>query len=260
MKKFIYNIKKYKNYMLYSAKSALKADVATSRLNWLWWILNPFLFMLVYTFVSLIVFGKGEKFFPIFVFIALNLWNFFSACVNKSVRLVKKNKSTISKVYLPKYILIFTVMLEEGFKMCVAFVLVIIVLPIYRVPVTPRAFLAIFVIIVLLIFTYAISALVLNLGVYIDDLANIVTVLLRLVFYMSGIFYDVIKRVPKPYNKYMLNGNPMALMIRSMRNCILYEKMPHMKMLLVWLVVSIGLAFIGTHLITKHENSYVKLI
>ena len=77
---------------------------------------------------------------------------------------------------------------------------------------------------------------------------------------MSGIFYNVVKRVPKPYNKYMLNGNPMALMIHSMRNCILYEKMPQMKMLLIWLAVSTVLAVIGTRLITKHENSYVKLI
>ena len=260
MKKYLNNIKKYKSYMLFSAKSALKADVATSRLNWLWWILNPFLFMLVYTFVSLIVFGKGEKYFPIFVFIALNMWNFFSACVNKSVRLVKKNKSTISKVYLPKYILILSVMLEEGFKMCVAFMLVLVMIPVYRVPLSFKVILALPVGLLLLVFTYAISTLVLNLGVFIDDLANIVSVLLRLVFYMSGIFYDVIKRVPQPYNKWMLYGNPMALMIRSARNCILYQKYPHARMLVIWFAISLILSVIGTRLITKHENSYVKLI
>ena len=48
MKKFINNIKKYKGYMLYATKATLKSEVAGSRLNWLWWILDPFLFMLVY--------------------------------------------------------------------------------------------------------------------------------------------------------------------------------------------------------------------
>ena len=56
MKKFINNIKKYKGYMLYATKATLKSEVAGSRLNWLWWILDPFLFMLVYTFVAEIVF------------------------------------------------------------------------------------------------------------------------------------------------------------------------------------------------------------
>ncbi len=258
--KFFTNIKKYKSYMLYSAKSALKADVATSYLNWLWWVLNPFLFMLVYTFVSLIVFGKGEKYFPLFVFLALNLWNFFSVCVNKSVRIVKQNKSTISKVYLPKYVLVLTTMLEEGFKMCVAFVLVIIMIPIYRVPLTWRVIYVIPVFAVLLLLTYAISCFVLNFGVFMDDMANIVSVLLRLVFYMSGIFYSVEKRVPEPYNRWMLNCNPMTFLITSMRKCVLYEQSPNLRMLAFWFVVSLILSVIATKVIVKHENSYVKLI
>ncbi len=30
--------------MMYSAKATLKSEVAGSRLNWLWWILDPFFF------------------------------------------------------------------------------------------------------------------------------------------------------------------------------------------------------------------------
>ncbi|MBR6316468.1 MAG: ABC transporter permease [Lachnospiraceae bacterium] len=260
MKKFISNIKRYKSYMLFSVKSSLKADVATSRLNWLWWILNPLLFMLVYTFVSLVVFGKGEKYFPLFVFIGLNLWNFFSACVNKSVRLVRKNKGTITKVYLPKYILIFNTMMEEGFKMCIAFLLVIVMIPIYHVHLTYRIIFAIPVVLVHLLTTYAICSIVLNLGVYIDDLAHLISVLLRLMFYLSGIIYDITTRVPEPYNKIMLYGNPVALFVSGMRRCILYEKKPSFKGLLIWAVVSAIVAVIGTKIITKHENSYVKII
>ena len=260
MKKYIASIKKYKSYMLYSAKSALKADVATSKLNWLWWVLNPLLFMLVYTFVSLIVFGKGEKYFPIFVFLALNLWNFFSACVNRSTRLIKKNRSTISKVYLPKYILVMDLMLQEGFKMLVAFSLVLIMIPIYHVPITWRAVFALPVLAVVLLLTYAVSCLALNIGVFFDDLANIITVLLRLLFYMSGIFYDIHKRVPKPYNKLLLNCNPMGFLINSLRRCVLYEELPSLKGLLIWFVISLIVAVYATGLINKHENSYVKMI
>ena len=260
MKQFISNIKKYKSYMLYSVKSSLKEDVATSRLNWLWWILNPLMFMLVYTFVSLVVFGKGEKYFPLFVFLGLNLWNFFSGCVNASVRLVKKNKGTIKKVYLPKYILIFTTMMEEGFKMCVAFVLVLVMIPLYHVHLTWRIIFAIPIVIAHLVLTYAVCSIMLNLGVYIDDLANLVSVLLRLMFYMSGIIYNITKRVPRPYNKYLLYGNPVALYMTNMRNCILYEKTPEMGYMLIWFVLSLILAVIGTRIIVKHENSYVKLI
>ena len=72
MKKFFHNLYRYKDYAVYSAVASLKAEVNGSFLNWLWWILDPLLLMLVYSFVALIVFGKGEPFFPIFVFIGLN--------------------------------------------------------------------------------------------------------------------------------------------------------------------------------------------
>ena len=77
MKRFIDDIKKYNKYAMYSAKSGLKSEVANSYLSWMWWILDPLLFMLVYSFISIIVFGKGEQYFPIFVFIGLSSWTFF---------------------------------------------------------------------------------------------------------------------------------------------------------------------------------------
>ena len=40
MKKFIYNLKKYFKYAVYSAKAELKSEVADSYLNWLWWIIE----------------------------------------------------------------------------------------------------------------------------------------------------------------------------------------------------------------------------
>ena len=43
--RFVKDIKKYWTYAIYSAKAELKSEVASSYLNWLWWILDPLLFM-----------------------------------------------------------------------------------------------------------------------------------------------------------------------------------------------------------------------
>ena len=75
MKRFIKDIRKYIDYAVYAAKSSLKAEVANSRLNWLWWVLEPLLFMLVYMFIGNIVYGKGESNFALFVFIGLTAWD-----------------------------------------------------------------------------------------------------------------------------------------------------------------------------------------
>ena len=107
MDRFISDVKKYQKYTIYAAKSELKSEVANSHLSWLWWILDPMLFMIVYTFVALTVFQKSEPYLPVFIFIGYNSWNFFSACLRQSVKLVAANKAIVSKVYIPKFILIF---------------------------------------------------------------------------------------------------------------------------------------------------------
>ena len=108
MKRFIRDIKKYFGFSVVSAKAQLKSEVANSYLNWLWWILDPICFMLIYTFIFGYVFKAKEPYFPIFIFIGLSMWDFFNRMINQSVRIVKTNKPIVSKVYLPKYIVVLT--------------------------------------------------------------------------------------------------------------------------------------------------------
>ena len=44
MKRFKSDFKKYFAYAKFSAKSDLKSEVASSYLNWLWWVLAPHAF------------------------------------------------------------------------------------------------------------------------------------------------------------------------------------------------------------------------
>ena len=119
MKRFIRDVKRYNPYAMYAAKAELKSSVADSYLNWLWWILDPILFMLIYSFVVQIVFRSREDHFAVFVFIGLTAWDFFNRTITNSVKLVKSNKSTVTKIYIPKYSLILTKMYVIITKRCI---------------------------------------------------------------------------------------------------------------------------------------------
>ncbi|MDD4407342.1 MAG: polysaccharide ABC transporter, partial [Bacilli bacterium] len=69
MKLFIEDFKDYFKYIIYATRSELKSEVANSYLNWIWWLLEPICFMLIYAFISIIVFRSKEPNFTIFVFI-----------------------------------------------------------------------------------------------------------------------------------------------------------------------------------------------
>ena len=69
MGRFINDVKKYYNYTIYSAKSELKSEVSNSYLNWIWWVLEPLCFMMIYAFVFGVVFNSKEEYFLAFIFI-----------------------------------------------------------------------------------------------------------------------------------------------------------------------------------------------
>ena len=258
--KFFNDIKKYWSYTVRSAKAELKSEVASSYLSWLWWILDPLLFMMVYTFIAVIVFEKGGKYFPIFVFIGLTMWNFFNTVVLGSVKIVKNNSATVSKVYIPKFILVIKKMMVNGFKMAISFVLVFILMGIYRVPVSYHILYIFPVLVVMMLVVFGISNLMLHFGVFVEDLRNVMTVVMRLCFYMSGIFYSISERVPEPYNRIMLQLNPAAFLIDSARQSLIYSAAPGRKVLLLWGAAGLILSVHSIKLVYKYENSYVKVI
>lgn len=260
MRKFRNDIKKYKSYMFYATKANLKADVASSYLNWLWWILDPLLFMLVYSFVALIVFGKGEPYFPVFVFIGLNSWNFFSKSITKSVKAIRSYKGIISKIYIPKYVLVMITIMGNLFKMAIAFILVAITMLFYRVPLSWCVLNIVPIFCTMIVFTFGCCCLVLHAGVYLADLSNIITVLLRLIFYMSGIFYSIPRRVGEPYGTYLLHINPMAFLINGLRDSLLYSLMVDYQLLFIFFVTGCILSIVGIKTINRYENNYVKVI
>ncbi len=258
-KRLIRDLKRYLSYAKYSARSDLKSEVASSYLNWLWWILDPLMFMLVYTFIAVVVFKSQVRYFPIFVFIGLTFWNFFSKTVQGSVKLIRNNQNIVSKVYIPKFILVLERLFVNGFKMLISLLLVIVMMIIWKVPVTWRVIYMIPVIVILCLLTFGLSCIVTHFGVFVDDLYNVVQILLRLVFYLSGIFYSIENRLKDPLRTVMLSVNPVALLIQSGRQCLLYSMVPARKLLLLWGAASCLLVVIGFHVIYKYENSYVKI-
>ena len=59
---------------------------------------------------------------------------------------------------------------------------------------------------------------------------------------------------------YINRLNPIAFLLTSMRDCLLYRRTPHRKLLLIWFLVGIVISILGVRTVYKNENSYVKMI
>ena len=253
--------------MVFSSKAELKSEVADSFLSWLWWILDPLLYMFVYWFVAVAVFGSNLQYFAAFVFSGYNAWTFFSKTVKASVKLVSAKKMIVTKVYVPKYMFVFEKIGVYGFKMIISNILVIITMAMYHVPLSWKIFWIFPITLVLVVLTFGVSTIIMHFGVFVEDLLNVITVVLQLGFYLSGIFYsiesigkNIVGRVPDPFGTMLVKLNPMALVITDLRRVMLYGENPHWVMLIAWFVAGILMSWVGIKIIYRFENSYVKVI
>lgn len=257
--RFVRDIKRYFPYSIVSAKAQLKAEVANSYLNWLWWILEPLCFMLIYSFVFGYVFNAREQYFPIYIFIGLSVWDFFNRMMVYSVKSVKNNSALVTRVYFPKYILIVTKIWVNGFKMLISFSIVVLMMVVYRVPISWNILWFFPIILTLGLFAFGCACFLLHFGVYVQDLANVVTIVLRGIFYATGIFYDLETQIPC-WGVLLNQCNPVAFLMSSLRKCMIYMQTPDWKLLLLWFLGSMLLAVAGVRKIYREENSYVKAI
>lgn len=260
IKLFLENIKKYNKYAIRSAIAELKSEVADSHLNWLWWIIEPLCFMLIYTFIFSVVFTNNTPYFASFVFIGLSAWEFFNRMISGSVKLITNNRGLVTKVYIPKYILLLSKSYTYLFKMFISLVIAFILMIFQGVPITFHILFLIPIIIILYILSFGIGMILMHFGVLFNDLSNLIKIVLRMIFYLSGVFYNIRERLDGVLQYVLLRGNPIAFCMDELRKVMLEARMPSFEGLAVWLLIAIIINVIGINIIHKNENSYAKVI
>lgn len=259
-KRFARDIKRYMPYAVWAAKADLGAEVASSYLNWLWWLIEPFCMMIIYTVIFGYVFRAKEQYFPVFIFTGITMWGFFSRSINGSVNTVRNGKDIITKVYMPKYILLLSKMFVNGFKMMVSFGVIAVMMLVFRVPVSWNLVWMVPILLVLFLFTFGVGCIMMHYGVYVNDLGYITGIVLQMMMYLSGVFYSISKRIPEPFGEVIEKFNPVAFLMSAMRSSILYCETPGIMILAMWGLISLILIALGVFTIYSNENAYVKVI
>jgi ABC-type polysaccharide/polyol phosphate export permease len=92
------------------------------------------------------------------------------------------------------------------------------------------------------------------LGVFIQDIAQFVSVVLRFMFYFSGVLISR-DMLPERVAKY-LDINPVFFIVESFRNVLLYNESPDIVLLALWLIASIGILFFGFWFFKRFDGTF----
>jgi lipopolysaccharide transport system permease protein len=163
----------------------------------------------------------------------------------------------MQRVYVPKIVFPTVSILTTTFKFLLAFALVLPVLWISGRPVG-LAYLALPPILVIeLAFIAAVAYVGAALVPFLPDLRILLDHSLRLLFFLSGVFYSG-SLIPPRFRSYFYL-NPMATLIDAFRDVLLYDRWPPVGSLVAVGLVSGAGVFAGAYLLTRYDYVYPKL-
>lgn len=96
---------RYRELLVGLVRTELKVKYKNSTLGFLWSMLNPALYLVVYYVVFQIILGSGIPNFPIFLLSGLLVWNLFFGGVAGACGSVVGGGALIKKIYFPREIL-----------------------------------------------------------------------------------------------------------------------------------------------------------
>lgn len=240
------------------AKAGLRAEASRGYLGVLWWILEPVMYMTIFYFVFLHLFQRGDENFVIFLLTGLIVWKWFISTVSSSASSLMANVGLMNQVYVPKILFPLTTVAVNTFKFFVVFALYLVFLQFTETKVTwAWTFLPV-VIVTQLFLIVAVSGFLAAIMPFFPDLRVILDNFLLMLFFLSGIFFDI-SRLPESIQGYLWL-NPMAVMINMYRQVLHNSVLPDLQQIVMVLLFSAVTMFFAA-LIYKHfDRIYPKII
>lgn len=258
MKTYIQEIIKRKDLLFYLVKSGLKAEHRNSYLGYFWWLLDPLLNVVVYYFLVVIILDRGGEDFAVFLVIGLVVWRWISSSINASAKSILRYSSIINQVYLPKSIFPLSFSITQFINFL--FGLVVIAIFLIANGVTPGIELVYLPVLLVLTFVFLL-AIGLVLGyftVFIRDIDNLLTHVIRLFFYASPIIWEG-GRLPPEYG-FIVAINPIAIHVDAYRDIFMYHETPNFMKLGVIFVISLLVIFYMLWHFSKNEHKIIKAL
>lgn len=235
------------------ARMALKADASQYFLGYIWWVLEPLLFVAVFYFVFNVILNSGREDFFIFLMCGKLTYVWFSKSITHAQNSIVVNVGLIGKIDIPKTMFPLAMIQEGVYKQAAVFILLMLVLVGNGYSPSLSWCWLVPLILVNYIMIVACSLIASVLVCFIRDISMFIPLGLLFLMFASGIFFDIRDLPNSDMTELLLTYNPMAFLLDAYRQILMFDTKPDSMHL-----VQIGLFFAAiTALMVAwmHKNS-----
>lgn len=231
----------------------VKLRYKNSILGFLWSLLNPLIYLLIFIVIFRDVFALEN--YPLFILSGLVFWTFFSGTSIQVLGSILDSGGILKSLAVPPITFplsyLFSSLINLFFMLIPFFILMLffgLKLSLITLLIFPG-------IILLSLFTFGFSIALCALNVFFRDVGMFYNTILPALFYLTPIAYPI-DQVPEQY-QFFIKLNPVLHFIGYFRDILYFNKIPDMLTIGIILFISILFAFIGLYVFNSLKKGFI---
>ena len=224
---------KFRELFLFLTWRDVKVRYKQTAIGAAWAILQPVLMMIVFSVFlgRMAKLSTGSVPYPLFVFCGLLPWTFFASAITNSGNSVVGSEKLVTKVYFPRLIIPIAAVGSSIVDICVASSVLMILLVWYQQSVPLSLLMAPVCILLIAAAAIGAGAFLAAMNVAYRDFRIVLPFLIQIWMFATPSIFMNIQEVPmqggltgiSTWLPWLLNLNPMVMLIDTFRNCVLGE-------------------------------------
>lgn len=228
-------------------------------LGYFWTVLEPLATMAALFFVVGGLLRARTENFSLYLISGLVPWSFFNNAVSSSTNTLISNAGIVKKIYFPREVLPLSSVLFQYFNFLLSLLVLLPFLAAFRMPLKPALlFLLPYSLLMMLILAAGFALICSSAAVFSRDVDYLVKFALRLLFFLTPLFYSIEERLSGDLAGIYFIVNPLAVIIMAFRSALMGISAPAPAYLGTAAATSLLLLFAGYRLFKRNENEVVK--
>ena len=256
---------RYRHSLWLLTKRDLQVRYTTSALGYVWSILDPLLMSVIYYFVFVVLFQRGdltEQPYIVFLMCALLPWTWFNGSVNDMAKAFIREAKLIRSTSIPRTIWVARIVLSKGIEFIASIPVLIVFALISLVTADPAhlQWTVVWVPLAIIIeaaLIFGIGLILAPIVVFFRDLERAIKLVLRLLFYATPIVYGLAKFDNHATIKAVLDFNPLTGIMGIYRGAFFTGEVDWFAILIsaIWAIVILG---VGILLFRRNVRAVLK--
>ena len=212
--------KKYLNLLHQLAITQFKLKDQSAFLGFVWSFLNPLIMLVILFAMFKYRTGQSIEHYGIYLLIGLVQYTHFSNSTSRSMTILYSMKQLTADAIFPKEVLVLSAVMADAVELLFSMMICVIIAALSGTTLSWAILLLPFVWLLQFILVSSISLLLSCLYVFVRDLGHIYQAFLRLLIFITPIFYDP-SFLGKGLGEYILFLNPLTHLINFSRRLII---------------------------------------